>query len=86
MRFSYIIVTSASGIFNGSPLRNARDITIFDAFASLMVPWKIHSCNLIETALPIQFSLMIFVCLFINIKKYSYIFKFTLTFDSLESF
>lgn len=60
-QFHYMIVTSASGVFNGRPLRNARDITIFDAFASLMVPWKMpkSSTHLIETAFPIQFSLIL---------------------------
>lgn len=60
--FTYIIVTSASGVFNGRPLRNARDITIFDAFASLIVPWKmpISSMHLIETDFPTQFSLIFF--------------------------
>lgn len=59
---AYMIVTSASGVFNGRPFRNARDITIFDAFASLMVPWKMPklSTHLIETAFPIQFSLILF--------------------------
>lgn len=74
----YRIVTSASGVFNGSPLRNARDITIFEEFASLIVPWKIpkSSTHLIETAFPIQFSLMFSPFQFRPINFYFTITKF----------
>lgn len=60
IHLAYIIVTSASGVLSGRPLRNARDITILVAFASLIVPWKMpkSSMHLIETALPTQFSLI----------------------------
>lgn len=62
---TYLMVTSASGVFNGSPFRNACDITILDEFASFIVPWKMpnSSMHLIDTALPIQFSPIVhFVC------------------------
>lgn len=63
---THLMVTSASGVFSGSPFRNACDITILDEFASLIVPWKMpnSSMHLIDTALPIQFSPIVAVCLF----------------------
>lgn len=70
---AYIIVTSASGVFKGRPLRNARDITILDAFASLIVPWKIpkSSIHFIETAFPTQFSLIFLQSYLIQLHKYN---------------